>query len=124
MKKAILISLLLALFVVPSDANNVLVLNQRGEQVNSVTNDKYYVIAGYAQNGSTTNFLYDTGAGVKATSLTTGSTSSNLFVWRLMGNTTDGFVVQNMSTGNYMSLGSYDGSPISMGATSQNLSIV
>jgi len=67
MKKAILISLLLALFVVPSDANNVLVLNQRGEQVNSVTNDKYYVIAGYAQNGSTTNFLYDTGAGVKAT---------------------------------------------------------
>ncbi len=124
MKKAILISLLLALFVVPSDANNVLVLNQRGEQVNSVTSDKYYVIAGYAQNGSTTNFLYDTGAGVKATSLTTGSTSSNLFVWRLMGNTTDGFVVQNMSTGNYMSLGTYDGSPISMGATSQNLSIV
>ena len=122
-KRTILFSLLFTLFVTSVNAN-VLVLNQRGNQVNSITNNKYYVIAGYAQDGSTTNFLYDTGAGIKATSLTTGTITSNLFVWRLKGNANDGYIIQNMSTGNYMNLGSSDGSAITMGAVSQNLSIV
>ena len=122
-KQSFLLSLLFTLFVASANAN-VLVLNQRGNQVNSISNDKYYVIAGYAQNGSTNNFLYDTGAGVKAMSLTTGTTTSNLFVWQLKGNATDGYVIQNLSTGNYMSLGSSDGSAITMGAVSQNLSVV
>ena len=103
-------------------------LSSRGEQVNSITSGNYYVIAGYAQNdksaNQTTNFLYDNGGGMSATPLITGSSTSNLFVWILTGNASDGYVMQNLGTGNYVSLGSSNSSAISMGTTSQNLAIM
>ena len=101
-----------------------LVLSQRGQRVSSLTSGGYYVIAGYAQTGTTTNFLYDNGTRVQAMELTTGTTASNVFVWRLTGTAANGYVMQNLGTGNYVSLGTSNGSAVSMGATSQTLSVV
>lgn len=99
-------------------------LSARGSQVGSITSGNLYVIAGYSQTNVTTNFLYDNGGGVSAKALTTGNIDSNTFVWQLTGNASDGYVITNYGTGNKMSLGSSNGSAITMGATSQNLSVI
>ena len=119
-----LFTTLLLVFVSISAWSQTQYLSARGNQVGSITSGGLYVVAGYAQTGTTTNFLYDNGERVQAMSLTTGSTASNLFVWQLTGNATDGYVMQNLGTGNYVSLGASNGSAISMGSSSQNLSIV
>lgn len=119
-----LFTTLLLVFVSMSASSQTQYLSARGNQVGSITSGGLYVVAGYAQTGTTTNFLYDNGERVQAMALTTGSTASNLFVWQLTGNATDGYVMQNLGTGNYVSLGASNGSAISMGSSSQNLSIV
>ena len=119
----LLSTLYLVIFSLPAKADQ-LVLSARGSQVNSITSGSYYVIAGYAQNGTTTNFLYDNGTQVKAKALTTGNAESNQFVWQLTGNASDGYVMTNYGTGNKVSLGTANGSAISTGATAQNLAIV
>ena len=99
-------------------------LSARGNQVGSITSGNYYVIGGLAQNGGT-YYIYDNGSGVTGTTaLETGSIDANKFVWQLTGNTSDGYVITNYGTGNKMSLGSSNGSAITMGSTAQNLAIM
>ena len=94
-----------------------------GSQVSSITSGNYYVITGQAQNGGT-YYLYDNGGSMKGTTaLETGSDDANKFVWRLVGNSTDGYVITNYGTGNTVSLGTSNGSKISLGSTSQNLAV-
>jgi len=95
----------------------------KGNQVNTITSGNYYVITGQAQNGGT-YYLYDNGGSMKGTTtLETGNTDANKFVWQLTGNSTDGYVITNYGTGNKVSLGTSNGSAISLGSTSQNLAV-
>ncbi len=99
-------------------------LSAKGSQVNSITNGNFYVIAGMAQAGGT-YYLYDNGGSMKGTTaLVTGNAEANKFVWRLTGNSTDGYVMTNYGTGNTVSLGTSNNSKISLGSTSQNLAVV
>ena len=95
----------------------------RGSQVGNITSGNLYVVAGYSQTGATNNFLYDNGTKVQAKPLTTGNAESNLFVWRLTGSDSDGYIMQNLGSGNYVSLGASNGSNISTGSTSQSLTV-
>ena len=98
-------------------------LSAKGSQVNSITSGKYYVIAGMAQAGGS-YYLYDNGGSMKGTTaLETGSPDANKFVWKLTGSATEGFVITNYGTGNKVSLGSANGSAISLGGSSQNLAV-
>lgn len=92
-------------------------------QVTSITSGKYYVIDGLNQlNGGTPgHFLFDNGSKVTSNNpqqLPTDYTAGK-FVWKIVGNSTDGWTLQNLATKNYMSLGSSDGSVIATSATSQ-----
>ena len=96
------------------------------KQVTTITSGKYYVIDGLNQkNGGTSGFfLYDNGTKVtSATSLPTDATVDN-YLWKIEGNSTDGWTLQNKGTNNYMSLGSSNGSAISTSSTSQINSIL
>ena len=95
----------------------------KGSQVNSITSGKYYVIAGMAQNGGA-YYLYDNGGSMKGViTLETGNTDANKFVWKLTGNATEGFVITNYGTGNKVSLGTSNGSAITLSGTAQNLAV-
>ncbi len=98
-------------------------LSAKGSQVGSITSGNYYVIAGLAQNGGT-YYLYDNGGSMKGvTTLETGSANANKFVWQLTGNGTDGYVITNYGTGNKVSLGTSNGSAITLSGTAQNLAV-
>ena len=87
-------------------------------KVNTITTGGYYLIDGLAQDNTTGHYLYDNGT--KVTSGTPqGDATVAKFMWKIVGNTIDGYTLQNKSTGNYMSLGSSNGSAISTGSTPQ-----
>ena len=99
-------------------------LSAIGNQVSSITSGNYYVIAGMAQNGGT-YYIYDNGGSMKGTTtLETGTGDANKFVWQFTGNSTDGYVITNYGTGNTVSLGTSNGSAISLGSASQNLAVI
>lgn len=87
-------------------------------KVNSITSGGYYVIDGLAQDNTTGHYLYDNGTKVTSGTLPTDATAEK-FMWKIVGNTSDGYTLQNKFTGNYMNLGSSDGSTISTSSTSQ-----
>ena len=84
-------------------------------QVNSITSGKYYAIDGLNQVNTTSHFLFDNGTKITSNnpqSLPTDYTAEK-YIWKIEGNDTDGYTLQNLATGNYMYLGSYNGSTIS-----------
>lgn len=92
-------------------------------QVTSITSGNYYVIDGLNQaNGGTAgHFLFDNGTKVTSNNpqaLPTDWTAGK-FIWKIVGNSTDGYTLQNLQTGKYMSLGSSNGSAISTSSTPQ-----
>jgi len=106
-----------------SGSTTVTYLSGQGSQVSSITSGNYYVIAGYAQNGTTTNFLYDTGSAVAGASLSTGSTSANKYVWQITSSGS-GYVLQNLSTGRYINMGTSNGASVPTSTTAEELGIV
>ena len=91
-------------------------------QVTSITSGKYYVIDGRDQVGSTAHFLFDNGTKVTSNNpqaLPTDPAEAGKFVWKIVGNSTDGWTLQNLATGKYMSLGGSNGSQISSSDTPQ-----
>ena len=96
-------------------------LTQKTE-VTSITSGKYYVIDGRDQVGSKLHFLFDNGSKVTSNdpqSLPGNGVDLGKFVWKIEGNSTDGWTLQNLATGKYMSLGSSNGSQISSSSTPQ-----
>ncbi len=88
-------------------------------KVSSIVSGGYYVITGMAQDGTSNKYLYDNGTKVVGAVLPTDATVEK-FIWRIVGNTSDGYTLQNKATGNYMSLGASNGSAISTGNTPQS----
>ncbi len=92
-------------------------------QVTSITSGNYYVIDGLNQQsgGTAGHFLFDNGTKVTSNNpqaLPTDWTAGK-FIWKIVGNSTDGYTLQNLQTRKYMSLGSSNGSQISSSSTSQ-----
>ncbi len=89
-------------------------------QVTSITSGKFYVINGIDQSTSNKHYLFDNGTKVTSNNPQTLPTNdAGKFIWKIVGNTTDGYTLQNLQTGKYMSLGSSSGSQISSSSTSQ-----
>ena len=90
--------------------------------VTSITSGNYYVIDGRDQVGSKLHFLFDNGTKVTSNDpqdIPTDPAAVGKFVWKIVGNSTDGYTLQNLATGNYMSLGASNGSQISSSDTPQ-----
>lgn len=93
------------------------------KQVTSITSGNYYVIDGLNQQsgGTAGHYLFDNGTKVTSNdpqALPTDWTAGK-FIWKIVGNSNDGYTLQNVQTGKYMSLGSSNGSQISSSSTSQ-----
>ena len=91
-------------------------------EVAGITSGKYYVIDGLNQVNNNAHFLFDNGTKVTSNNpqtLPTDPAEVGKFIWKIVGNSTDGWTLQNLATGNYMSLGSSNGSDISSSTTPQ-----
>ncbi|MBO7301174.1 MAG: family 20 glycosylhydrolase [Bacteroidaceae bacterium] len=95
----------------------------KGAQIKeSVKADVFYIISGIDQS-SVEHYLYDNGGQVKGTTpFPSNSESTASHLWTLKASGDNWFIV-NVATGNYMNLGSSNGSAIKTSATTQENSI-
>lgn len=88
----------------------------------SITSGNYYVIDGRDQVGASLHFLFDNGTKVTSNNpqdIPSDPAAVGKFIWQIVGNAEDGYTLQNLATGKYMSLGGSDGSQISSSDTPQ-----